>query len=303
MIKDTPIALESYRLAQYSVQIPCYICEEGNLFDAEFCRFCQAPMALAHQANAQKVHPNMVACIGASGVGKTVYLGMLMDMLSRQPDQMQVLARGAFSINLQHHATSALSRCEFPAKTPNEPERWNWVHCQIRMRRQRRPMEMIMPDMAGETLITEVDHPFTFPVVRSFMSKCTGVMILIDSTKASGGAHDQDFFAMKLLSYLMELDSDPKHGWATRPIALIFSKADQCEDCFENPGEYARLRTPGLWQICRERFKQAEFFATGVAGSCAQRVLPDGTRLRVPLRIEPRGISEPFEWLVQRVKS
>ena len=86
-------------------------------------------------------------------------------------------------------------------------------------------------------------------------------------------------------------------------IQRIFSKADECEDCFDNPNEYARLRTPGLWQLARERFKQAEFFAAGVAGSCAQRILPDGSKLRVPLRIEPRGITEPFEWLVQRIKN
>lgn len=303
MIKDTPLPLDSYRLASYSVQIPCYICEEGNTFDAEVCRYCQAPMALAHQANTQKIHPNMLATIGASGVGKTVYLGMLMDMLSRQPDRIQVLARGAFSINLQHQTTTALARCEFPSKTPNEPDRWNWVHCQIRARRQRRPLEVIMPDMAGEALLAEVDHPFTFPVIRSFMTKCTGALILIDTTSSSGDSHNQDFFAMKLLSYLAELDSDPKHGWPIKPVALIFSKADECEECFDNPNEYARLRTPGLWQLARERFKLAEFFAAGVAGACAQRILPDGSKLRVPLRIEPRGITEPFEWLVQRIKN
>ena len=100
--------LESYRLAQYAVQVPCYVCNEGNTFDAELCRHCFAPMALAHQANAQKVRPQMVAVIGTSGVGKTVYLGMLLDMLSRQPQRMQMLARGAFSITLQQTVMGAL---------------------------------------------------------------------------------------------------------------------------------------------------------------------------------------------------
>ena len=38
------LPMESYRLAQYAVQAPCYICEQGNTFDAEICCHCQAPM-------------------------------------------------------------------------------------------------------------------------------------------------------------------------------------------------------------------------------------------------------------------
>ena len=61
--------LESYRLAQYAVQVPCYICDQGNTFDSELCRHCQAPLALAHQARSQKVKPQMVATIGTTGFG------------------------------------------------------------------------------------------------------------------------------------------------------------------------------------------------------------------------------------------
>ena len=96
MSKST-VPMESYRLAEYAAQIPCYICDEGNTYDAEMCHSCQAPMALAHQANAQRVRPRMLAAIGASGVGKTVYLGMLLDMLSRRTQGIQILtARRVF---------------------------------------------------------------------------------------------------------------------------------------------------------------------------------------------------------------
>ena len=73
----------------------------------------------------------MVAVLGPSGSGKTVYLGMLMDMLSRQPQRLEIVARGASSIGLQQTTVSALARCEFPAKTGREPECWNWMHCEI----------------------------------------------------------------------------------------------------------------------------------------------------------------------------
>ncbi len=303
MIKEGTLHLDSYRLASYAVQVPCYICGGGNTFDAELCRHCCAPMALAHQANTQKVRPRMVAAIGTSGVGKTVYLGMLMDMLSRMPDRLQLLARGAFSITLQQITTAALSRGEFPDKTPNEPDRWNWVHAQVRAQKQRHPVDLIMPDMAGEALLEEIEHPRSYQVIRSLLSQCGGVLMLVDASQLGSGTLEQDYFAMKLLSYLIELDEDPKTGWPSRPIALIFSKADEREDCFIDPAAFAARHASGLWRLCQERFREVQFFASGVAGSCAYRNVPKLGRVRVPLRVEPRGIIEPFEWLIGRIKS
>ena len=37
-------------------------------------------------------------------------------------------------------------------------------------------------------------------------------MVLIDSVKLQEGCREQDYFTMKLLSYLSELDNDPKRG-------------------------------------------------------------------------------------------
>lgn len=296
------LPMESYRLAQYAVQVPCYICEQGNTFDAELCRHCQAPMAIAHQSATQKTKPQMIATIGSSGVGKTVYLGMLLDMLSRMPDQMQILARGAFSITLQQMAVTALSRCEFPEKTPSEPDRWNWVHCQIRRPKERRPVELIMPDIAGEAILQEVEHPHSYLAIRSFLMKCAGVIILVDTTGLESGSRDQDYFTMKLLTYLSELDENPATAWANRPVALVFSKADQCEVCFQDPGSYAKKHASGLWQHCRERFNKHKYFAASVAGDTAHRVVPSLGRVRAPLRIEPRGIIEPFAWIVDQLR-
>ncbi len=301
MTKASIQPLESYRLAQYAVPISCYICETDNTFDSEFCSHCLAPMALAHQAHSQKIHPQMVGVIGPSSVGKTVFLGMLIDMLSRRPERMHVLARGAFSITLQQTTLSALCQGEFPKKTPNEPDRWNWVHCQIRRPKQRRPLELIMPDMAGEAVLEEVDHPHTYRVVRSFLEKCTGAMVLIDAIKTMEGSRDQDFFSMKLLTYLSELSNRPKDNWSKRPLALVFSKADQCEECREDPAAYAQQHATGLWQFCQERFSCHKFFAAGVAGTCVWRESMTEGRVQVPLRIEPHGIVEPFEWLLGKL--
>jgi hypothetical protein len=301
MSKST-LPMESYRLAEYAAQIPCYICDEGNTYDAEMCHSCQAPMALAHQANAQRVRPRMLAAIGASGVGKTVYLGMLLDMLSRRTQGLQILARGAFSITLQQTAIAALARREFPYKTPNEPDQWNWMHCQASMDDRKHLAELIMPDMSGEAILEEVDHPATYRVIRTFLEKCAGIMILIDAAQLMEGSRDQDFFSMKLLSYLSELSDDPRRGWRHRPVALILSKGDQCERCFDDPAEFARQHASGLWQHANERFRNHRFFASGVAGTCLNHFVPGRGRMISPLRIEPRGVVEPFEWLVQQMK-
>lgn len=303
MARPSNVQLDSYRLAQYTVAIPCYICGEGNTYDAELCRTCSAPMALAHQAHSQKIMPRTIAAIGPSGVGKTVYLGMLLDMLSRQPQQMQMLARGAFSITLQQTVVAALSRCEFPQKTPNEPDRWNWVHCQVRRPQDKQPVELVMPDLAGESLLYEVDHPNSYPVIHSLLARAAGVLVLIDASELQSGSRDQDYFTMKLLTYLAELEADAENAWRDRPVALVFTKADQCEECFVDSSAYARSHATGLWQHCQERFAVHRFFSAGVAGSCAFREIPGYGRIRVPLRIEPRGIVEPFAWLVEKIKS
>jgi len=301
MTKGVIQPLESYRLRQYAVPIHCYLCDAENTCDAELCSHCLAPMALAHQAAGQDVQPCMIATVGASSAGKTVYLGMLMDMLSCLPSRVRIVARGAFSITLQQNTAGALSRRLFPDKTASEPDRWHWVHCQLRRPDQSEPIELIMPDMAGEAILEEVDHPHTYRVIGAFLRKSAAVIALVDAISLQEGHRDHDYFTMKLLSYLAELDTDPKTGWCRRPVAVVFTKADQCESCLEDPVGFAKSHATGLWQQCQERFKRHRFFAAGVAGAIAysQSVL-DGN-VDVPLRVEPRGIIRPFEWLLDEI--
>lgn len=291
------LPLRSSQLASYTQSVPCYLCQTVNTFDVEFCTCCSAPMALAHQAKGRKVSPQMVAVVGASAVGKTVYLGMLIDMLTRQQRPLHLLTRGAFSLALQQTTVAALARCEFPPKTPTDPERWNWVHGQIRQARKRQPTELILCDMAGDALMTEVDHPHSYRVIRQFLQRSAAAIVLIDAMEISEGSRRQDFFAMKLLSYLSELETDVP-GWSQRPVALVLTKADQCEECLANAAGFARTHAVGLWQHCRERFCRHQFFAASVAGACAWRESATEGRRQVPLRIEPRGIIEPLEWLL-----
>lgn len=301
MTRSALMPLDSYRLAQYAVPVSCYVCEAENTSDAEFCTRCFAPMALAHQAQAQSLRPRMVGAMGASDAGKTVYLGMLMDMLSRRCGELQFLARGAFSITLQQTTIYTLARGEFPSKTPNEPDRWNWVHCQLREPGRAEPLELIMPDMAGEAVLEEVEHPHSYRVVRAFLRQAGAALVFIDAGKLKAGRLEHDHFAMKLLTYLAELERETKAGWGERPLALVLTKADQCEECFDDPAAFARSHATGLWQLCQERFRRHRFFAASVAGATAHRDLGRLGRALVPLRIEPRGVIEPFLWLAEEI--
>ena len=83
-----------------------------------------------------------------------------------------------------------------------------------------------------------------------------------------------------------------------RPVSLVYTKADECERCFEDPLHFASQHTPGLFQLVRERLTRHRYFAVGVAGTTGHRNEFFG-RVHVPLRIEPRGIVEPFQWLVE----
>lgn len=320
--------MRSLEMAEPALPVLCYVCEAANTCDAEYCCRCSAPMALAHQALSQTLRPKMVAVLGPSGAGKTVYLGMLLDMLSRQPQRLQIIARGAFSIGLQQATVSALSRCEFPAKTGTEPECWNWMHCEIHRDDDASPppslverltgrtsqkrqsaarnnglhVELVMPDMAGEAIVEEVEHPQTFHVVRSLLRNSAALLLLIDAAELGRGERGPDFAAMKILSCLKELEI---RGWggraSRRPVALVFTKVDQVEGCRENPEEFARTYAVGTWQRCQQDFRDFAFFAASVVGCCTWLVVRGEGRRRAALRVEPHGIIEPFEWILEKL--
>ncbi|HKD38361.1 MAG TPA: hypothetical protein VKB78_16220, partial [Pirellulales bacterium] len=150
-------------------------------------------------------------------------------------------------------------------------------------------------------ILEEVEHPHTYLGVRRFLSKCAGAIVLVDAAEMAGGSREQDYFAMKLVTYLSELADDDGRTWRDRPLALVLSKADRCENCFDDPAAHARRAATGLVEHCHERFTNHRFFAAGVAGACATQFVRGAGHVVTPLRIEPRGIIEPFEWLVQRI--
>lgn len=279
----------------------CYVCDGGNRANSEYCVHCRAPLSLSAQTNDRKKKPpTLIAVLGAPAAGKTAYLGMLTDILSRQLGSTQMLARGAFSVSLQQASINALSQRHFPEPTPPDPEGWNWVHCEVSGPRRKKPIDLVLPDISGDAFLSELEHPSSVPVIQAFLQKCSAAMLLIDADRLEQGDQGPDFAAMKIVSYLSELPADKKNDWTKRPVAIVFTKADRSPSCFDDPHEYGQRSTPGFWRQCQERLGRQQVFATSVVAATLEARMY-GETVRLPLRIEPRGTVEPFEWILNEL--
>lgn len=280
----------------------CLICEHENPLEAVLCSNCYAPMSLLHDAMRQKRDPCIITVIGESNVGKTVYLGFLLDMLSKRANDFTAVPKGAYSINLQQTVIGCLQRRRFPPKTPNEADQWHWAYYQVAKRgRDRNRVDLIMPDMAGEALAAEVESPATIQVISNLLAKTAGCLVLIDAAAASLGSPHPDFFGLKLLSYLDQLFAGKRGQKIKNPVAVMLCKADYCPQCFDDPHGFMKTNLNRVWNLCESRFANVEFFATSIIGSLGFSHDSDGNVIPIPLHCAPRGILEPFEWLLSRL--
>jgi hypothetical protein len=82
-------------------------------------------------------------------------------------------------------------------------------------------------------------------------------------------------------------------------VALVLAKTDQCPAAFDDPREFIEGQLPGVARTCEELLSQYDFFAISAVGAVATVKLPNGSQAEVPLRVEPRGILEPFRWMIR----
>ncbi|MEM8864240.1 MAG: hypothetical protein AAGF31_01685 [Planctomycetota bacterium] len=297
------VPLESYLLAQKSAPIDCLICGRENCSSAERCTRCSAPIALSRLAGEGRRAPRLISVVGASGVGKTVFLGTMMDMLVRRVGGLRAAVRGPHSIGLQQQTTTALASGGYPDPTHTEAEHWNWVHCQIECSRRGRPTEIVFADAAGEAWAAEADHPGAYAALSALLAKSAGLIVVADAQRLHAGDHSDDFVVHKLLSQLEEKPgrwTTRTNALAKRPLALVFTKADVCQSCLDRPREFAEAHAASLLNDCEARFANIRVFGASVAGCSAIREL-NGRRRNVPLRIEPQGVVEPFGWLLSQI--
>ncbi len=296
--------LDSLQLAKYSIQVRCIVCSGDNMFDADRCRHCGAPMTISTRAAESKRDlPHFVAALGGINAGKTTYLAMMVDMLSRRANDPQLIARGAFSVGRLRDLVHQLRHCQFPEPTDVKPEHWNWLHGTLD-RANKPSIDIVIPDFSGQACCAEMESPQTDVVIRAFLRQCRGAFVFVDAARLASGDTGPDYEAMRNVSYLSELPKNSKkkkkQDVYEPPVAIVFTKTDQLEtdqpQTTFSAAEFAREKASGLFRHCKERLTTYEFFFTSVTSAT---VMEGDTA--IPLRIEPRGIEAPPAWLSQQL--
>lgn len=308
---------ETLRMLDSLAKLTCACCGNETVDRTGYCAHCQMPFEMSRAVNQRGTPARFVSILGRSGAGKTIYLGFLIDMLTRGTQNLRGLPHGAFSLATQQETVYALENRRFPEKTPSEADSWQWVHCEVsHVKKPKRFVDIMTPDFAGEAIAQEIERENTYPLIRSVVSRSEALLLLFDSTSARDDARGEDVFGMKLMSYLAKIHGKADHptnlrsvsGGARRrwrkvrvPIAVVLTKSDSCPEAMDDPADFAAANLPGLVQACRRNFSQYDFFAAGVVGSSAVAVDGYGRRMHLPLHAEVRGILEPLEWIMARV--
>lgn len=287
-------------------QLRCMICDALNTMDVAVCAECSAPMALVHDSVTQGRAPQIISVLGDSNVGKTVYLGFLLDMLSQRANEFEAIPKGSYSVDMQQNVVSSMTQRHFPEKTAMEPDRWHWAYYQARKSGKRSKWyDLVMPDLAGESLAAEMANPATYRVIRALLTKSAGAMLLVDAALAANGGTRPDFFALKMMSYIDSLFQTKRDARVQTPIAIVLCKADHCPEAFDDTRRFVQGNLNRLWNLCESRFQSIEFFACSAVGSLGYATGADedgiGSSKPIPLHTSLQGILEPFEWLISKI--
>jgi hypothetical protein len=291
-------------LSEYNRQesnFACPLCG-GHTYEGEPCGSCFLPYKVIESVKTRPHPPQFVVVMGPTGVGKTVYLGMLLDLLARGAGGLQGLSRSPFSLTLHRNLILALERQRFPEKTPVETDRWNWLHCEIVVPKSKSAVDVVTPDVAGEAVMYEMESPGTNKTIRSLINRCAGMVVLVDLVQVVAEGQSQELFAMQLISYLDALrPGKKKHRKVDVPVAIVFTKADLFEEWIVDPEAFAKGNVAGLYAQCQARLDRFSFHCSGVAGSSANLVNDAGQESLIPLRVEPHGVIEPFAWMINQL--
>ena len=112
----TEQVIQSSRYLDDKVKVTCVCCHQESFDHSGFCNQCQAPLDLSRTAEKRGLPFNFVSVLGASGAGKTVFIGMLLDILSKGCRGIQGLPNNSFSVAIQQQTINALESRRFPGE-------------------------------------------------------------------------------------------------------------------------------------------------------------------------------------------
>lgn len=303
MRRITERALDSAQLFDGEAVTGCVCCGIEYAGSGTHCLRCQAPLDVSRTILTRGTPTHFVSLLGASGAGKTVFLGMLLDMLSQCAGGLQGVVSGTFSTAIQANTIAALESRRFPEKTPSEADGWQWVHCEVHPKNQRKKyMDIVTPDFAGEAVALEIERPGTYLAIQRVVDQSHGVLVLCDSRRGSEAPLNEDIFAMKLASYIYARHDRPSKGRQRRkvklPLAIVLTKSDQCPEAWDDPARFAASNLPRLTHFCESSFEQYRFFGASVVAGTGTMIDDYGCRREIPLHVEPRGVIEPLSWIM-----
>jgi hypothetical protein len=298
-MSSKPLLMEYNRLQSDQA---CPLCG-AHTYEGEPCGSCYVPFRVIESIRSRPYPPKFVGVLGSTGVGKTVYLGMLLDLLARGVGGLQGMSRSPYSLTLHRNLVLALERQRFPAKTPVESDRWNWMHCEVLTPKSRNAFDVVTPDVAGEAVTHELENPGSNKTIRALIGRCSGMVVLVDLVQVVAEGQREELFAMQLISYLDALRPGKKKSRKVDvPVAIVFTKADLFEEWLDDPDGFARSNASGLFAQCQSRLERFASYCSGVAGSSANLIKESGQESLIPLRGEPRGIVEPFSWMLNQLR-
>ncbi len=288
----------------YSNAPPCVCCDSQMTTLDEYCLECHTPAEITASVHNRRASPHFISVVGPSNAGKTVFLGLLLDMLCGGAKDLKGVPNGAFSIGLQEQVISALEERRFPEKTPNESDLWKWLHCVVTdsSTKQSKQVDFVAPDFAGEAIAQELEHPGTHAAVSHIVQRTAAFLLLCDSVEVRDNGAREDLFAMKLGSYIRQqqgLSEIGKSRDLTPAIAIVFTKADTCPEAAADPRRFMANNMPRFLDYCQHNFPRHDVFSASVVGSSAMLSNDSGAVSRVPFHIQPRGVIEPLHWAIQ----
>ena len=298
-------AIQSYRngnAASDQAGPACVCCELQLSSGDDFCPDCLTPSELSRSVAQRENAAEFVSILGASNAGKTVYLGMLLDVLGSRTSPIRGVANGTFSIAFQEQVITALEQRRFPEKTATETDTWKWLHCELSttIGKKEKVLDFVAPDFAGEAIASELEQAGLYPAIEHVVSRSSGILLLCDSVKVRDSGPREDLFAMKLASYISQINEIDSENQKGPSVAVVFTKADACPEAEEDPTLFAKNNMPRFLDFCERNLPCHSFFAASIVGSsCIVAGDQSGPR-QVPLHIEPRGIVEPLQWIVNQ---
>lgn len=242
-----------------------------------------------------------ITLLGVGRTGKTVYLGVLFDLLRRWKSKEIVFRPyGDETITMMTDIMNTLARCSWPSPTPHDSVFPFRAQVRYSSAGRNRHYKIFIPDYAGDKTEHFVENegepllhksPFFRQVVES-----DAVILVADGAILSGGTtqkiriHENNLMAA--VSRLADVKGG-RRGKIRAPIAIVVTKADLYEES-ESAEIWARLRR--LVELCEETCERFEVFEVSSVGGVDE--------VGDPLeQFQPRHVVDPIMWLLVQLSA